>query len=73
MSSLPSISPLTGQNGSRRPDPREEKNMDNLPRELGRLERMIIPELRRRYLEVLGAEELGSRRGKPAFGDTRAS
>jgi hypothetical protein len=28
--------------------------MDNMARELARLERMTIPELRRRYLEVFG-------------------
>src|SRR5262249_61847585 len=30
--------------------------MDNMARELARLERMTIPELRRRYLEVFGEE-----------------
>src|SRR5262245_53816403 len=30
--------------------------MDHLPRELARLERMTIPELRWRYLEVFGEE-----------------
>jgi hypothetical protein len=30
--------------------------MDNMSRELARLERMTIPELRRRYLEVFGEE-----------------
>ena len=30
--------------------------MDNLPRELARLERMTVKELRRRYLEVFGEE-----------------
>src|SRR5262249_56970995 len=30
--------------------------MDNMARELARLERMRIPELRRRYLEVFGEE-----------------
>jgi hypothetical protein len=33
-------------------------NMDHLPRELARLERMTIPELRRRYLEVFGEESI---------------